>query len=66
MPNFKHVIVISVLLFSISLAADITGDFSRANCVTNNESITFRPFDPFLRGVVSWHTLDGVIHYSGH
>lgn len=65
MSNFKLILVSSMLFFSISLTAEIIGDFSRANCVTNNESITFKPFDPFLRGVVSWHTLDGVIHYAG-
>ena len=40
MSNFKLILVSSMLFFSISLTAEIIGDFSRANCVTNNESIT--------------------------
>ncbi|HAB39012.1 MAG TPA: hypothetical protein DCE52_13650 [Rhodobacteraceae bacterium] len=65
MFKIREIFLCTILFLSGSVAADIIGDFSRANCVTNNESITFRPFDPFLRSVVSWHTLDGNIHYAG-
>lgn len=58
-----------LLFASLTTAAEaqITGDFSRANCVTNNESITFLPGNPFLRGVISWHRpTSGFLHYAGH
>lgn len=67
MVNFKKIILASLISLSPPMVyADLTGHFSRANCVTNNESITFTPFDPFYRGVISWHTYKGVTHYAGH
>lgn len=39
--------------------ADIYGDFSRANCFTHNESITFRLLDPYWRSVISVHYPQG-------
>ena len=65
MFKFKEFFPCVPLFFSVSVAAEIIGDFSRATCVTNNESITFRPFDPFLHAVISKHTLDGNLHYAG-
>ena len=59
--------VLLLTLVATATNAQLTGDFSRANCVTNNESITFRPGDPLLRGVISWHRpASGFLHYAGH
>ncbi|MBL4708476.1 MAG: hypothetical protein JKY48_08575 [Flavobacteriales bacterium] len=65
MTKLKGIVLTALIFLTGAAQAELTGDFSRANCVTNNESITFRPFDPFYRVVISWHTLNGVTHYAG-
>jgi hypothetical protein len=65
-----YAIATTLLCSSIGVAvADVTGQFSRANCI-NNESITYYPLGPYYdRGVISWHydTDDGdALHYAGH
>ena len=65
MLRLKSILLTVLFFLSATALAESTGDFSRANCATNNESITFNPFDPFYRAVISWHTLNGVTHYAG-
>ena len=63
----KRICLFLLALFATAGNAQIIGHFSRANCVVNNESITFLPLDPFPRGVVSWHRpSSGFLHYAGH
>lgn len=63
----KKILWLIVVLAPSLSAADMTGHFSRANCV-NNESITFTPLrTQFPAAVISWHTPDwGLLHYAGH
>lgn len=65
----KKICVLLLVFFATTAHAQLTGEFSRANCVTNNESITLIPFDPFQRAVVSWHrpsSGSSLLHFAGH
>lgn len=66
MPVLRWSIFTSfAVLATASTEADVTGHFSRANCI-NNESITFLPLAPLSMAVISWHKKPAPQYYEGH